>query len=278
MTFYSEGDRKIYYETSGSGKPLLFISGLGGGSWSWYKQKPFFEAFYRVITFDNRGSGRSWTPPGPYTMEQMAGDVIALLDHLAVEKAYVIGISMGGMIAQQLAVTNPHRVSALVLGCTHCGKDRRIPPPREVLDRLADQENLSPEEIVEKNIPILFGEICRKEHPEIVEEYRENTLSNPFQPLEAFRAQLTAINRFGVCALLNRITCPALVITGKRDILVPPENSRVLVELIPSARLIELDDIGHMVHLEASNIFNKLVLEFFQDIEAKERRRSFFSG
>lgn len=265
MPFYIDNERKIYYEISGSGEPLLFISGLSGGSWSWYKQKPFFEASYSVITFDNRGAGRSWIPPGPYTMEQLAEDALALLNYLNIEKAHIVGISMGGMIAQQLAVMSPSRVLTLVLGCTHCGKDRRIPPPREILDRLANQEGLSPEEIIEKNIPILFGERCRKEHPEIVEEYRKNTLSAPAQPLEAFRAQLAAINKFSVCSLLNRVTCPVLIVTGKNDILVPPENSKILAELFPSARLVELNEVGHMIHLEASDVFNRLVLEFLQD-------------
>jgi len=267
MPFYSDGERKIYYEVSGLGKPLLFISGLSGGSWSWYRQRPFFEQFYKVIVFDNRGAGKSWMPPGPYTMEQMAEDTRALLDHLQIEKTYVVGISMGGMIAQQFATMYPHRVSALVLGCTHCGKSRRIAPSREVLDRLSANEGLTPEEIVEKNIPLLFGEKCRKNHPEIVDEYRENTLSAPLQPLEAFQAQIAAINRFDVCGMLHKITCPTLIITGKDDILVPPQNSRVLAELIPSSRLVELDDVGHAIHLEATSDFNNLILEFLRQVE-----------
>ncbi|MGC8719504.1 MAG: alpha/beta fold hydrolase [Thermodesulforhabdaceae bacterium] len=268
MPFYTDNERKLYYEISGTGKPLLFISGLSGGSWSWYRQRPFFEQFYQVITFDNRGAGKSFMPPGPYTMEQMAEDTKMLLDHLGIEKAYVVGISMGGMIAQQLAVMYPDRILAMVLGCTHCGKSRRIAADRAVLDRLASQNGLSPEEIVEKNIPLLFGEKCRNEHPEIIDEYRKNTLSAPIQPLEAFQSQLAAINKFDVCSLLNRIKSPVLVITGKDDILVPPQNSKVLVELIPRAKLVELDHIGHAIHLEASDVFNNLVLEFFRETES----------
>ncbi|MEJ5300442.1 MAG: alpha/beta fold hydrolase [Thermodesulforhabdaceae bacterium] len=267
MPFCDDGERRIYYEVSGSGSPLLFISGLSGGSWSWYQQRPFFEAFYTVIVFDNRGAGKSWMPPGPYTMDQMAEDALALLDHLEINKTHVAGISMGGMIAQQLAATHPDRVSALVLGCTHCGKSRRIAPAREVLDRLSSQEGLSPEEIVEKNIPLLFGEKCRKEHPEIVDEYKRKTLSAPIQPFEAFQAQLIAINRFNVCDILYRITCPTLIITGKDDILVPPQNSKVLAELIPNSQLVELDGIGHAIHLEATETFNELVLEFLRQVE-----------
>jgi pimeloyl-ACP methyl ester carboxylesterase len=267
MPFYSDGERRIYYEVSGSGKPLLFISGLSGGSWSWYRQRPFFEPFYTVIVFDNRGAGKSWMPPGPYTMEQMAEDTRALLDYLQIEKTYVVGISMGGMIAQQFATMYPDRVSALVLGCTHCGRSRRIAPSREVLDRLSANEGLTPEEIIEKNIPLLFGEKCRKNHPEIVDEYRGNTLSAPLQPLEAFQAQVAAINRFDVCGMLHKINCPTLIITGKDDILVPPENSKVLAELIPSSRLVELDDVGHAIHLEATDTFNSLILEFLRQVE-----------
>lgn len=267
MPFCVDGERKLYYEISGAGKPLLFISGLSGGSWSWYRQRPFFEKFYQVITFDNRGAGKSFMPPGPYTMEQMAEDAKAILDHLNIEKAFVVGISMGGMIAQQLAAMYPNRVSAMVLGCTHCGKSRRIAADRTVLDKLASQEGLTPEEIVEKNIPLLFGEKCRNEHPEIIDEYRKNTLSAPIQPFEAFQAQLAAINKFDACPLLHHIQCPVLIITGKDDILVPPQNSNILAELIPQAQLVELEGTGHLIHLEASDVFNKMVLEFFRKSE-----------
>ena len=86
----------LYYEVHGEGTPLLLISGLGGGSWSWYGQVPYFSQYYRTIVFDNRGAGRSSMPPGPYTMDQLARDALCLLDRLEVEKAFVLGLSMGG--------------------------------------------------------------------------------------------------------------------------------------------------------------------------------------
>ena len=121
MAYCSCGEVSLYYESLGEGPPLLLIAGLGGGSWSWYGQVPYFENHYRTIIFDNRGAGRSSMPQGPYQMQQLAADARCLMDHLALEKAFVLGLSMGGMIAQELALMIPHRIQALFLGCTHAG-------------------------------------------------------------------------------------------------------------------------------------------------------------
>ncbi len=264
MPFCQNKDVSIYYEEEGKGKALIFISGLSGGSWSWFKQMSFFKNYYRVILFDNRGAGKSSYPPGPYTMKEMAEDVLSLMNHLKIDKAFIVGISMGGMIAQQLGVMAPERIYGMVLGCTHCGKSKRIPPSKEVLKILTNNEGLTPEEIVEKNIPLLFGKKCIENHPEIIEEYKKNTLSAPIQPFDAFMAQLSAINSFDVCHLLHRITFPTLIITGKDDSLVPPENSKILAKLIPSSTLIELDNVGHAIHLEKADLFNEKVLDFLK--------------
>jgi pimeloyl-ACP methyl ester carboxylesterase len=225
MPFCDDGERRIYYEVSGSGSPLLFISGLSGGSWSWYQQRPFFEAFYTVIVFDNRGAGKSWMPPGPYTMDQMAEDALALLDHLEINKTHVAGISMGGMIAQQLAATHPDRVSALVLGCTHCGKSRRIAPAREVLDRLSSQEGLSPEEIVEKNIPLLFGEKCEKNIRRLWTNIKERLFRLPFS-----RSKLSRLNLSLSIDLMYAIFCIELHV---QPLLSPEKMTFLFLHRIP---------------------------------------------
>jgi len=264
MAMCKNGDVTLYYEVHGDGEPLVFVSGLGGGAWSWFMQLPFFQQRYLVIVFDNRGAGRSSTPAGPYSMEDLALDVIAIMDNLRIDQAMVVGVSMGGMIAQQLCVIAPERVKGMVLGCTHCGKSQRIPPPGEVMEVLTNNEGLSPEEIIDKNIPILFNKSFVEANPQIIEQYKRNALSVPPQSPEGFASQIAAIQGFDVCEKLPTISTPVLIITGKKDILVPPENSRILHRLIPNSELVEFDDVGHAVHVEAADMFNKKVDEFFE--------------
>ncbi len=254
---------KLYYEVHGSGSPLIFLSGLSGGAWSWFMQVPYFERNYKVIVFDNRGAGRSSKPSGPYTMFDFARDAVSILDHLEFNSAYVVGVSMGGMIAQQLALLFPGRVRAMVLGCTHCGKSRRIPPSPEVLKTLMQNEGLSQEEILDKNIPLLFNPEFVKKNPQFIDQYKKASLSAPPQPPEAFNAQIAAIQDFDVCGELQNLSCKTLIFTGTADVMVPPENSRILHELIPNSVLVEFEGAGHAIHIERADEFNKRTDEFF---------------
>ncbi len=264
MPFCRSHDLDIYYEVHGNGPPLLLVSGLGGGTWSWYAQVPFFQDFYRTITFDNRGVGRSGAPAGPYRMEQLARDALGLLDHLDLGAALVMGVSMGGMIAQEMAFLAPGRLKALVLGCTHCGRPQRVPPAPEVIEVIAANQGLSPAEIVDKDLPYLFSAGFLEEHPEEVAAYRRSQLSAPPQPLEAFRAQLEAIYAFQACEGLDRLAAPVLVVTGTADVVVLPENSGLLAGLLPRAELVELPGAGHLITVECRDRLNRLVHEFFQ--------------
>ena len=128
MPFMNIGDIDLHYEIHGEGFPLLFISGLSGSTWTWEGQIPFFEQHYRCIVFDNRGAGLSGKPAGPYTIAKMAEDALRLLDRLLIEKALVFSLSMGGMIALELARIASGRLGAMLLGCTHAGGKTRIPP------------------------------------------------------------------------------------------------------------------------------------------------------
>ena len=253
----------LYYEDHGKGSPLLLVSGLSGGSWSWYGQVPFFEKHYRTIVFDNRGAGRSDTPEGPYTMRQFAEDALCLLDAAHVEQAFVLGLSMGGMIAQELALLAPHRVRALVLGCTHCGGTLRIPPSREAMEALINNAGLSQEQIVDKNLPFFFSDSCRHDHPEVISRYRNVQLNAPLQPEQAFHAQLAAIGSFDACGRISEIQAPTLIIAGTEDALVPFENARILAERIPHANLVRIPGAGHAIHAECRDDLNVLAHDFF---------------
>ena len=119
---------KLYYEIHGTGEPLLLIEGLGYASWSWFRQIEVLSDSYGVVCFDNRGVGKSDKPDIPYSIELMADDVARLLESLSIEKAHILGVSMGGYIAQKLAINYPQKVKSLVLGCTSFGGSQSIPP------------------------------------------------------------------------------------------------------------------------------------------------------
>ncbi len=249
---------------------MLLISGLGGGTWSWYGQVPHFRDLYRTITFDNRGAGRSSMPQGPYRMKQLAEDARCLLDHLGIAGAFVLGLSMGGMIAQELALLAPHRIRALFLGCTHGGGPSRVSPAPKVIEILLNNTGLSQKEIIEKNLPIFLSEACRREKPEVVAAYCEAQLAAPQQPEYAFNAQLAAINTFDPGDRLGLIKVPAMIVAGSEDVLIPPENAQVLAKRLPHAELVVIPGVGHALHAECRDTLNSLADEFF--------RRSLTSG
>lgn len=264
MPLCSCQDIDIYYETRGYGWPLLFISGLSGGSWSWYEQVPFFSEHFLTITYDNRGAGRSTMPPGPYTVKQLAEDARGLLDHLGIDECFVVGLSMGGMIAQELALLAPTKIRAMVLGCTHCGGTVRIPPAPEVLQTFMNNDGLSHEQVVDKNLPFFFSKECRGKRPQVVASYRKVQLETPLQPVHAFHAQLAAIAGFSCCDRLAQIKLPTLIVSGTTDVLVPPENARILASLIPHSELIEIAGAGHALHAECRDLLNQESLAFFK--------------
>jgi pimeloyl-ACP methyl ester carboxylesterase len=273
MPYCQTCDVRLYYEIQGRGPELLFISGLNGGTWSWFAQVPFLQKFYRTITLDNRGAGRSDLPPGPYRMSDFAADALCLLDHLKIDQALVIGVSMGGMIAQELALRAPARFTALVLACTHCGAPERIPPAPGVIDALAANQGLSQAEIVEKDLPYHVSREFLEGQPEILAAYRAAQLSAPPQPYHAFLAQLAAIQAFSCCRRLPELTLPTLVVTGAEDIIVPPANARLLAGLLPRAELAEIPGAGHAVHVERTDEFNTLVHRFLQ-----KHGKTYYSG
>mgnify|MGYP001245523744 CR=1 FL=1 len=264
------GNITIYYEVHGEGPPLLLISGLGGGTWSWYGQVPYFEEGYRTIIFDNRGAGKSDMPEGPYRMEEFARDALCVLDRLEVERAFVVGVSMGGMIAQELALTAPERIRALVLGCTHCGGEISISPSSEVMRTLMSNEGLSHEEIVKKNLPIFFSAEFLETQPEKIAEYCRVQEETPRQPDAAYRAQLAAIRGFDASERLPGLLVPTLILTGSRDVVIPRENSYLLAEMIPGSEIVTLPGAGHSIQVECVGDFNTIVDRFIRQVAAED--------
>ncbi|MDQ3066745.1 MAG: alpha/beta hydrolase [Actinomycetota bacterium] len=227
---------KIGWERHGSGPPLLLIHGLGYGRWGW---EPVVEPLARtfdVITFDNRGVGESAAPPGPYTAAEMAADAAKVLDEAGVERAHVVGTSLGGMIAQELALSHPERVDRLVLACTTPGGPKAFPMPQQSIDLMQARATLR--EFTE-------NALAPDPRPDIVDRilvHRERTA----QAFEQWAAQAAAGATFDAHSRLGSLTAPTLVQTGDGDTVVDPRNSELLVEAIPDARLSVYPGTGHV--------------------------------
>lgn len=227
---------KIAWERHGAGPALLLIHGLGYARWGW---EPVLEPLSRsfdVIVFDNRGIGESDAPPGPYTATQMAGDALQVLDEAGVETAHVVGTSLGGIVAQELALTHPERVDRLVLACTTPGGPNAYPMPQQTVDLMLARATLRQ-----------FTEHALQPdpRPELVDRilvHRERTA----QPFEHWAAQAAAGATFDAHSRLATLDKPTLVQTGDGDLVVDPRNSDLLVEAIPDARLSVYEGAGHV--------------------------------
>ena len=167
-TTSSDGAR-IHYEVHGTGDPVLLIMGLGSNAYGWHRTIPWLDERYQAIAFDNRGTGRSDVPEGAYTIAQMADDAAAVLDATGHDRAHVIGASLGGMIAQRLAIAHPRRLRSLVLVCTTPGGRHAMRASREVTEALV-QTGEDPSTACRRNAWFLYGEDTRTNHPERIEE------------------------------------------------------------------------------------------------------------
>ena len=254
---------QLYYEEQGHGEPLLLIMGLGASITGWSEQIPTFSREFRVIAFDNRGAGRSDKPAVRYTITLFADDTAGLMDALGIESAHVYGQSMGGFIAQELALRHPQRVRTLVLGSTSCGGRQAIVGSPENLAIMGMMNVLGPREAAEKGLTLLYGdEFIRRHHDDLVERsLREAELRSPS---DAFGRQVQAAIRHETFGRLPDIRCPTLVITGSDDKVVPADNSRILAQRIPGAELAILPDAGHGYLVEKAAESNAIVLEFLR--------------
>ncbi|MGD9933079.1 MAG: alpha/beta fold hydrolase [Dehalococcoidia bacterium] len=249
-----------YYEEAGSGHPLLLIMGLGGDLQAWALQVPELSRHFRVITYDNRGAGRSSAPDRPYSIPQMAADAVGLLDHLGIEKAHVLGFSMGGYIAQELVLANPGRVEKLILMSTAPGIDGY---GRAVVRTWMDvrRSNMSREHIVRNTAPYLYS-------PELLDDQARferavlNSVNNPYaQGDVGFLRQADAILGFDAESRLGQVKAPTLVVCGADDTLVPLRNSEKLAKLIPGATLKTLSG-AHLGAIEYPSEYNDAFVEF----------------
>jgi pimeloyl-ACP methyl ester carboxylesterase len=236
----------LYYESTGEGPPVLLIMGLGMNATGWWRTIPELAgAGLRVLAFDNRGVGRSDSAPGPYTIAMMAGDAVAILDAAGIDRAHVYGISLGGMIAQAVALEHPDRVERLVLGATTPGGTGHTAAPDDTVAFLTRRAGMPAQEAVWASVPYNYGPATRARHGQRIAEDIEQRLRFPVKP-ESYKAQLAAALDHDCHDRLARIAAPTLVIHGLEDVMVSPANGRKLAELIPGARLVELPGAAHL--------------------------------
>jgi 3-oxoadipate enol-lactonase len=266
------GDINIYYEVYGKGQALALIMGLGGGLPWLFRQIPAFSQQYKVIAFDNRGTGATDAPDIPYSMEMMAGDLRGLLDNIRVKSANVFGISMGGMIAQHFALLYPEKVKTLVLGATTCGGSHRVILDTEAIKVLFDMERMekmSPEERAAETLPLVFSQEFIGKNQALIQELLTK-MAGHVTPLHGYSRQVQAIMGHDTYQRLPEINVPTLVIAGDADKLVPVENSRIIASMIPNAELIILKNMGHGFNIEAADEVNRIVLQFLNRYVAED--------
>jgi 3-oxoadipate enol-lactonase len=227
---------KLHVEdTGGPGPPVLLVMGLGMNATGWWRTVPVLtDAGLRVIAFDNRGVGRSERAPGPYTVAEMADDAASVLDAVGVERAHVYGISLGGMIAQEIALRHPGRVHALVLGATTAGGDMHVPADDATVAFLTLRARMTAEHAVWASVPINYAPRTRAEGGDLIAQDIARRLRYPVES-EYYCAQLAAANAHD--ARVEEIRAPTLVVHGEQDVLIPPVNGERLAAAVPDAEL-----------------------------------------
>ena len=254
------GDAQLFYESTGTGEPVLLIMGLGMASTGWFRTAPVLAQRLRVLTFDNRGCGRSDRTRGPYTVAQLADDAAGILDAAGEESAHVYGISLGAMIAQELVLRYPNRIRSLVLGASTPGGRRHELPDEATLAFLRRRATMPAEEAVWASVPYIYGRKTRERNAALIGEDLAQRLLYPVDPA-GYRAQLSAAWAHHAGDRLRQVDTPTLVLHGDEDRMVPVSNGRLLAETIPGAQLEILPGAGHFYPTDAPQS-DRLVLRF----------------
>jgi len=246
---------KIAWQSHGSGAPVLLIQGLGYGGWGWEPVVPGLAERFRVLTFDNRGIGGSDKPPGPYTTAELARDALQVLDEAGVDRAHVVGASLGGMIAQEVATLAPQRVERLVLCCTTPGETDGVPMPEVTVQLFQEAATLAPELAIRRFIENALG---AGGSAELVDDLYARRVADPPDPA-GWHAQVAAAVGF---AGVGQIAAPTLLLHGTEDNVVDCRNVDVLAARIPGARVELFAGAGHLFFWEQPDAFVRIVTGF----------------
>ncbi|HEY6762056.1 MAG TPA: alpha/beta fold hydrolase [Baekduia sp.] len=247
MPFATNGTTTLHWESFGEGPPVLLIAGQGMTSDGWWATVPVLQESFRVITFDHRDTGRSSRSPWPYTVGQMAQDAVAVLDAAGAPTAHVYGISLGSLVAQEVALQHPGRVEALVLGSSSAGGFAAYKPPPTSFAQsfLVRAGAMGPEEAAWAAVPYTFSERTRRSHADRIATDVIHRIASPPEPL-AYMHQAAAVASHDAYDRLNDVEAPTLVVHGEQDVFIPPANALVLAERIPGAQLVTWPEAAHM--------------------------------
>jgi pimeloyl-ACP methyl ester carboxylesterase len=248
MPTFTRNGFSTWYEDTGSGDPIVFICGLSADLQVWRFQVPELGKTHRVITYDNRGAGRSDAPDEPYAIAQMADDLVALLDHLGVDRAAIAGWSMGGVIAQTLALAHPQRVARLLLLGSFAAPDGYLAAAISNWVNVR-RSNMSYEQVVRHVARLVYSPALANK-PQAYEAFIQAMLSNPFRQTEhGFFRQAAALLAYAAPDRLGELAAPTTVLVGEHDQLTPPYLSMKLAQAIPGARL-QVLPAGHSGFVE----------------------------
>lgn len=244
------GNVTLWVEERGSGVPILFISGLGYSNWCWHEMAEALSRRHRVITFDNRGTGRSDAPEDGYSITQFADDAAGVLEALGTGPAHVVGHSMGGYIAVTLAVRQPALVRSLVLIGTSSGGDGSLPVPAATSDAWKTAVKLPPADFAAATMPFSFATGWSDAHPDRFGKLLAQRLQFP-TATEPWKKQFRAASDFGRDGIdVSSIHVPVLIVHGTDDRVVPYANGQRLARQLPQARLESMEGAGHLCYLE----------------------------
>ena len=260
----------IHYDVYGDGEPLVCVHGLGCDRRAWALQIGPFSEHYQAVFFDNRDVGQSSLANRDYSTAEMAEDVLALADHLGLERFHLLGVSLGGMVSQHVALRAPERVRTLTLAITHGGVQKAGRLRGHLLGSYA--RNLPVEDSVDNLLYLCYTEAFF-ENEEMYEFVRNALLDNPYpQPAEAFARQAAAGAHHDVRDRLHELRMPVHVIGAERDLMIPVWKQRELASLIPVSKLTIIEGQGHGVQWEAADQFNSVVTEFLASTPAEALR------
>jgi len=264
MPVFENDGRSLYYEVHGDGEPLLCVMGLSADHLGWTLQVPAWSRRFRTVVFDNRDVGQSFHAADPYEVADMAQDTLALADALGLDRFHLLGMSLGGTIAQEVALAAPDRVRTLTLVVTFAWGGRWGRELARLWGRAAAQRD------DEEHLDWLLLQTCSQEfyeNEQAVQFLRNMLLSNPHpQPRDAFIRQLEAGARHDTRERLGTLPMPVHVIGAERDMLVPAFKSAEIAELVPGARLSIVSGAPHGVNVERADEFNALVADFIASV------------
>lgn len=270
LPFETIGDVDIYYEIHGppDAPPLVMIGGWASYRWIWFRQISTFKKKYRCVVFDNRGAGRSSKPDYPYTIEMLAGDTVGLMEALEIDTAHILGISMGGLIAQRIGISYQNNVRSLIIVSSHFGGPNQIRMDDKTMALLIalPTETITKEQAREMRYRATFTPEFLKENKTVINQIDMWAEQYP-TPLYAQVRQSAATGLFNSEGELKYISAKTLVIHGDRDIAVPPKNAELLAKNIPNSKLVIIEGGAHFSIIEKYEEFNNAVMDFIDEVE-----------